>query len=106
HCCAFGIKSDYVYTVDLGLDKVKAFRIEGEKVTEDPAADVVLPAKAGPRHIAVAPDGKFWYVCGELASTVNVITGGKTTQTLSTLPNPVKGNSTAECILSPDGKFV
>ena len=42
----------------------------------------------------------------EVSSTVNVITGGKTTQTLSTLPNPVKRNSTAECILSPDGKFV
>ena len=27
-------------------------------------------------------------------------------QSLSTLQKPVKGNSTAECILSPDGKFV
>ena len=31
---------------------------------------------------------------------------GKVVQSLSTLPAPTKGNSTAECIISPDGKFV
>src|SRR5262249_8787585 len=47
----------------------------------------------------------------ELDSTVNVVKldlGGKSevVQTLSTLPAPVKGNSTAECILHPSGNFV
>ncbi|HEV3385333.1 MAG TPA: beta-propeller fold lactonase family protein, partial [Gemmata sp.] len=47
-----------------------------------------------------------------LDSTVNVVELGwaagmnKVVQSLSTLPEPVKGNSTAECILSPNGKFV
>src|SRR5262249_1721696 len=63
-----------------------------------------------PRHIAIARDGQFAYVCGELNSTVNVIEfggkRGKVVQSLSTLKEPVKGNSTAECILSPDGKHV
>ena len=37
---------------------------------------------------------------------MNVIEAGEVVQTLSTLPHPVKGNSTAECIMSRDGKFV
>ena len=57
--------------------------------------------------MAFPPDGKGgFYVCGELDSTVNVVKGGKVVQSLSTLPEPVKGNSTAECIVAPDGKFV
>src|SRR5262249_6677781 len=61
---------------------------------------------AGPRHIAIAPDAKVAYVCGELDSTVNVIIDKKVVQSLSTLPQPTPGNSTAECILHPSGKFV
>jgi 6-phosphogluconolactonase len=113
HCSFFEPRGKYIMTVDLGIDRVKVFTIEaGKGLVEDEKMDVVLPAGTGPRHIAIAPDGKFAYVCGELNSTVNVIELGwaadknKVVQTLSTLPEPVKGNSTAECILSPSGKFV
>jgi 6-phosphogluconolactonase len=98
--------------VDLGIDKVKVFAFDPTKgtVSDEGAEDIPTPAGSGPRHITIAPDGKFAYVCGELDSTVNVIEmgdkGGKVVQSLSTLKEPVKGNSTAECILSPDGKFV
>src|SRR5439155_8091940 len=67
------------------------------------------PPGSGPRHIAIARDEAMAYVCGELDSTVNVIDfapGGKVIQSLSTLPQPTPGNSTAECILSPNEKFV
>ena len=52
------------------------------------------------------------FVCGELNSTANVvkmdIPHGKfeVTQSLSTLPKPTPGNSTAECRIHPSGKFV
>jgi 6-phosphogluconolactonase len=113
HCSFFDPKGQYLLTADLGLDRVKVFTIEpGKGLKENTEADVVLPPGTGPRHIAIAPDGKFAYVCGELNSTVNVVELGgaagknKVVQTLSTLPEPVKGNSTAECILHPNGKFV
>jgi 6-phosphogluconolactonase len=100
-------------TVDLGLDRIKMFTLDPVKgLLEETEADILMPAGTGPRHIAIAPDRKIAYVCGELNSTVNVVElagpGGKSKvlQTLSTLPEPVKGNSTAECILSPNGKFV
>ncbi len=107
HCCAFNAAGDHLYTVDLGIDRVKTFHIDAKKgLEEEDDEDVTTPPGSGPRHIALAPDGKCRYVCGELDSTVNVILGGKVVQSLSTLPEPTKGNSTAECILSPDGKFV
>ena len=43
---------------------------------------------------------------GEGCVRVFAEAGGKVVQSLSTLPKPTPGNSTAECILSPDGKFV
>jgi 6-phosphogluconolactonase len=106
HNCAFNPAGDHLYTVDLGLDKVKVFHIGKKGVEEDEDEDVATPPGSGPRHMSFHPDGKAIYVCGELDSTVNVVKGGKVVQSLSTLPAPVKGNSTAECIVSPDGKFV
>lgn len=107
HCCAFNAAGDHLYTVDLGLDKIKVFHVSAKKgIEEEDDEDIATPPGSGPRHIAFAPDGKGIYVCGELDSTVNVVKGGKVVQSLSTLPKPTPGNSTAECILSPDGKFV
>lgn len=111
HCVAFAPESRLLLAVDLGIDKVKVFDTEKKKLDDGPK-DIDMPAGTGPRHIAIAPDGKFAYVCGELNSTVNVVKLGlsdgtsKVVQTLSTLPEPVKGNSTAECVLHPSGKFV
>jgi 6-phosphogluconolactonase len=111
HSSFFDPTGKYLMTVDLGLDRVKVFTLDPATGLKE-HADIVVPPGSGPRHIAVAPDGKIAYVCGELNSTVNVVELGglggesKVVQTLSTLPAPVKGNSTAECILSPNGKFV
>ncbi len=112
HCGFFSPDGNTAYSVDLGIDRVKVFRFDpATGKADDGPEDIATPPGSGPRHIAIAPDAKFAYVCGELDSTVNVIElssdgTGKVVQSLSTLPKPVKGNSTAECILSPDGKFV
>ena len=114
HCAFFDPTGAFALSVDLGIDRVKVFKFDSNTgATDDEAArDITTPPGSGPRHIAIAPDGKFAYVCGELDSTVNVISmdlaGGKSEviQTLSTLKEPVKGNSTAECILHPSGRFV
>src|SRR5579885_3776394 len=73
-----------------------------------------MPAGAGPRHVALTPANDLMFVCGELASTVSVVRlnlpmgTSEVVQTISTLPGgkPVKGNSTAEVRLHPNGKFV
>jgi 6-phosphogluconolactonase len=104
----------FAFAADLGLDKILVYRfngLEGTIVANDPpAADV--PPGSGPRHFAFHPKGMYAYACGEMTSTViafsyNPEKGVLTQlQVLSTLPEPVKGNSTAETQVSPDGKFV
>jgi 6-phosphogluconolactonase len=114
HCTAFSADGRYAFSVDLGIDQVKVFRLDPDSGTIDDAAiaDIRLPAGCGPRHITLAADGQYAYVNGELDSTVHTVrldlAQGKheVLQSLSTLPQPVKGNTTAECILSPDGRFV
>jgi 6-phosphogluconolactonase len=108
HFCAFNAAGDHLYTVDLGIDKIKVFHVSAKKgLEEDDDEDVPTPPGTGPRHMAFPPEGKGgFYVCGELNSTVNLVKGGKVVQSLSTLPQATPGNSTAECIVSPDGKFV
>jgi len=104
----------YALVADLALDIIKVLAFDASRgvVDDAGAADIVLPAGTGPRHIAIAADGKFAYVCGEKNSTVNVIrldlanNKSEVAQSLSTLTESVRGNSTAECILHPSGKFV
>lgn len=113
HCSFFDPTGKFVLTVDLGTDQVMVWNFDPATGAATGAhANITTPPGSGPRHIAIAPDGKFAYVCGELDSTVNVIqmdlAGGtsKVVQSLSTQKEPVKNNSTAECILHPTGKFV
>ena len=111
HCTQFDPAGKYALTVDLGIDKVKVFALTPDGAKEQPEKDIAVPPGAGPRHLALAPDAKFAYVCGELDMTVNVVRldlDGKSEviQTLPTVPKKEKGQSTAECVLHPSGKFV
>lgn len=110
HCAKFTDAGGMAYVADLGLDRVKVYDFDQQSGKLSPGEDLVLPPGSGPRHFDFG--GACVYVCGELDSTVNLVTydlkggGNKVVQSLSTLEKPVKNNSTAECILSPNGKFV
>jgi 6-phosphogluconolactonase len=112
HCGTFDATGKYALVVDLGLDQVLVYGLDGQTGTLHIAHAVKMPDGTGPRHIALTPSNDLAYVCGELNSTVNVVkldlakSTSEVIQSLSTLPHPVKGNSTAECILHPSGKFV
>ena len=101
---------------DLGLDKLMVYRFDPEKGTltpNTPAYGSVAPG-SGPRHFAFHPDGKHAYSINEMASTViafayDASTGSlKELQTLSSrAPGAGKpGNSTAEILVHPSGRFV
>ena len=104
----------FAFAADLGLDKVLIYRFDGAKGTltaNDPPAGVVAPG-SGPRHFAFHPSGKYAFVNNEMTSSVtsfayDPVRGSLTEiQTLSTLPEPTPGNSTAETVVHPSGKFV
>lgn len=114
HSINLDAKNRFAFAADLGLDKVLIYRFDADKgtlVANDPPAGVVAPG-SGPRHFAFHPSGRFAFVNNEMTSSVTAFQydaeKGSLTEvhTLSTLPNEVKGNSTAETVVHPSGKFV
>ena len=115
HCVALDAADRFALVCDLGLDKVLIFQYDAEKGKLSPRAPAGKAAPgAGPRHMAFTPDYKYAYVVNELNST---ITGYRydgdhgalnEIETLSTLPKgaDAKGNSCAEVVVHPSGKFV
>jgi 6-phosphogluconolactonase len=103
------------FAADLGLDKILIYGFDPTKGTLTPHSTpfATLKPGSGPRHFAFHPDGKHAYVINEIASTVTALdydpaAGALTeTQTISTrAPGGKPGNSTAEILVHPSGKFV
>ena len=114
HSVNVDAKDNFAFVADLGLDKVLIYKFESAKGTlmkNDPPA-VDLDKGAGPRHFAFHPSGKFAYVINELSQTVTAMAYDadkgslKPLQTISTVPMAVPGNSTAEVVVHPSGKFL
>jgi 6-phosphogluconolactonase len=108
--CAVLVPPAHALVCDLGLDKVFVYELDREKAALREQAVAQAPPGSGPRHAALHPTGKWLYVNNEITSTVSVFSFGKGTpeeiQNLSTLPQPVRGNSTAEIAVHPSGRFV
>ena len=115
HCIDPSPDNRYVFVVDLGLDKVMAYKFDpakGKLASNNPAFAKIHPG-AGPRHLAFHPDGKFAYVINELDNTVTVFQYDSSAgalfeiQHITTLPAEFKGTSyCAEVKISADGKFL
>jgi 6-phosphogluconolactonase len=115
HGIALDAEGRIALVADLGLDKLMAYRLDAEKgvltANEEPWG-VVKPG-SGPRHIAMAANGKFTYVINEMGSSITAFTYDsprgalKEIQMVSTLPDDFKGENTcAEIALLPSGKFL
>ena len=101
-----------LYVPDLGLDRVMIYE-KGEDGTDwTSTGAAALPPGAGPRHLAIHPDGGSVYVVNELGSSVTrFVRSGpgrlERQETVSTLPAAFRGESScAEIAVSPDGRFV
>lgn len=106
----------FAFVADLGLDKVMVYKYDaaaGTLTANEPGFATIKPG-GGPRHFALSPNGKHAYVNHEMTGHITAFNydSAKGTlseiQTISTLPggNPVQGNSTAEILVHPSGKFV
>ena len=116
HCILLDEANRYALAADLGLDKILIYKYDEEKgklTPNDPAAADLAPG-SGPRHLAFTPEGKYLYDVNELGSSITAFRYDpdhgalKQIQTLSTLPKgaSAKGNSCAEVVVHPSGKFV
>jgi 6-phosphogluconolactonase len=107
----------FVYVADLGLDRILIYELEaatgtlrrGEPIEKFSAT---LAPGTGPRHAALAADGKFMYVLGEMSSTVTVFANQeqntfRSVQEISALANDYKArNDAAEIAIHPNGNFL
>lgn len=104
----------FVFVPCLGDDRVAQYIFNFDAGTLVPNAVPYVDTAngAGPRHLAFHPSGRWAYLINETNSTLTALTfnsaSGRLTpfQTLSTLPAPMAGNSTAEVAVHPNGKFV
>jgi 6-phosphogluconolactonase len=104
----------YVYSCDLGNDRIEGYLFLPSKGTIEPnkTATTSIAGGSGPRHLVMHPRG-FVYLLNEVNSTVTVLrrdaaTGAlQTLQTVPTLPKDyTQPNTTAEIALHPNGKFL
>jgi 6-phosphogluconolactonase len=102
------------FCADLGRDEVVIYNLDaaaGKLTTHNPPAGN-CPEGAGPRHFAFHPQGKFAYAINETEKSITVFAFDAAkgslnpVQTISTVPEGVKGGSTAEVVVHPSGKFV
>ncbi|RUX06504.1 MAG: lactonase family protein [Mesorhizobium sp.] len=97
---------------DLGIDRLVSYRI-GQDGGLVKLAESALPAGAGPRHIALHPNGRFVFVMNELDSTIVSMALDNATGRLSIIdikpavPDEAREtNHCADIQISPDGRFV
>jgi len=105
----------FVLVPDLGLDEVLIYKFDATKgalTPNDPRFGKTAPG-AGPRHIALHPNGRFVYLVDEMQSTVSAFSYNahagnlQPIETLTTLPKDFSGkNSTAEILTDAKGNFL
>src|SRR5262249_14008025 len=107
----------FAVAADLGLDKLLVYKFDAAKGTiapNDPPS-VSTAGAAGPRPFGFHPNRKLAFVINEMDLTLTSFAYDadkgvlKPLSTISTLPKgekPGKGQSTAEVVVHPNGKFV
>jgi 6-phosphogluconolactonase len=105
----------FAFVPDLGLDKVMIYRFDSRRGTLRPntVASIATAPGAGPRHLALHPNGRFAYLVNELDSTVDALAYDandgtfEPMQTISSLPDRFAGvNTCADIRVAPSGEFV
>tara|TARA_R110002096_G_scaffold147220_15_gene306965 strand:- start:4865 stop:5998 length:1134 start_codon:yes stop_codon:yes gene_type:complete len=104
------------FAADLGLDKILIYDLDptSGKLTPSKQPFLQTPPGGGPRHLSFHPSGKFAFANLEMTLEVAAIAydaSSGTMELLDTYPTvpegtPQKGNSTAETLVHPSGRFL
>lgn len=116
HSVNIDANNRFAVVADLGLDKLLVYKLDTAtgKLTPNDPPSVSTPAGGGPRHLSFHPNGKFAYSNNEILPSVTAYKydaeNGLLTpmMTLSSVPEGYNdpGNSTAEVLVHPSGKFL
>ena len=115
HCIVIAPDNRYVFSADLGIDKIMIYKLDtknGKLIPNDVPYAELAPG-AGPRHFTIHQNEKYAYVINEINSTVTAFEYDKVKgilteiQTIPTLPKDFEGTSyCADIHVSPCGKFL
>ena len=113
HSTVFSPSFDYVFSPDLGADKIRVFRFnagEEKPLAEVDSLTVHTEPGSGPRHLVFHPNKKFAYCTEEMGGMVSVYSyaSGKLRriQRAFSYTKPAEQYSTADLHVSPDGLFL
>ena len=116
HSINFNQDGTQAFVADLGKDQILLYDVDPATGTMKASkqAFLQLPAGGGPRHFSFHPDFEIAFSNLELTSQVALLHYDYKKRTLAlgavldTIPGSVKGkgNSTAECLVHPSGKFL
>jgi 6-phosphogluconolactonase len=112
HSVTEALTGTIAIVADLGIDCLVTYRIETDG-SLSPLQETALKPGAGPRHIALHPNGKFVFVMNELDSTMVSLALDASTGAFSfidakpAVPAEARDhNHCADIQISPDGRFV
>lgn len=114
HSTVFSPDQNYIFSPDLGEDKVYIYKFNPKDAKPLTPANPPFAASepgSGPRHFTFHPNNKYAYVIEELGGTVTAFNykQGKLSvlQKIATHPADFKGTiGSADIHVSPDGKFL
>ncbi len=116
HSINFNQDGTQAFVADLGKDQILLYDVEPTTGTMKPSkqAFLQLPPGGGPRHFSFHPNFELAFSNLELTSQVALLNYDREQRTLTlgevldTIPGSAKGkgNSTAECLVHPSGKFL
>ncbi|MFR7591592.1 MAG: lactonase family protein [Longibaculum sp.] len=102
HCVGITPDKQFVYSVDLGADKVVMYRYNQGVLLEDKDFTLNVMPGSGPRHMIFSHDGRFAYLVNEIANNIMVfkyIEGRfNLIQAIHCVPRHFKGFSSASAI--------
>jgi len=114
HSTVFSPDENYLFTPDLGMDKVMVYKFNPQSehllTPASPSYESTI-AGSGPRHFTFHPYNKFAYLVNELSGTVSAYNYNKGVlkklQEIPTHPKEYSGAiGSADIHTSPDGKFL
>ncbi len=116
HAVEIDATNRHVLVPDLGCDRVMIYALDAERgilIPNPNQPSLEVTSGAGPRQLAIHPNGRFAYLINELNSTMTACAydaaRGRLSelQTLSTLPQGYAGESTCAAVqVAPSGRFL
>ena len=113
HMIRHDLDYKFVFSPDLGTDKVMIYALDPNTAVLTPHGEALVPPGSGPRHIEFHPNRKFAYVINEMGNTITAFAydgsaGTRTAlETVTTLPDGYDEVShTADIHITDDGRYL